>query len=453
MVDRARIRRPPAAIVADVLPRTAVRPELAAGSRRLATHLLVGGVLFLNALVAVELGGWRGARRLITAQLVVPPLPADEHFLEYKNCQLTGINHQLSNVQALLSEAALLRRTAIVRGPCLHPLHNNGVELATTRWSDYRDLDGAVVWARRRISTDVAADAPERHAQRWSPWSWAQPLDGGPIEAEEDADVVDGGGALAVAATRVPWISGERFDRGDVGRASKHNTRVVISSTIITEEEMHSATRPRFIQRYMGNARGGLWSSSWQLASSEYEFKVELPPSAEVARAAALIKASLRGWSRDGSYAALHIRRGDRLKQTKYKAGNRGCPYGGDLARDTSPAAVAEFVAELIGTKDQGAKSSTVLYVMSDERATAYWDELSALFDACCAVVLKRDIDVLADDPASASFLAELRLEDNYKLYEAEKVVFDGASLRVYTFANQKLWPKAPSLSRCEGHS
>ena len=396
----------------------------------------------------------RARRSLLTTISLSPPSPPP-HPHRFKNCPATGINHQLSNLDALLSEAALLRRTPVVHGPCLHKLHNDGITLSETRWSDYRDIDNVVVWARKRIAADVEADSPERlDRSGWFKWSW---FDQNPPPSFENDDESEDDGIGVVRRdvvqrrrTNVPWLSYEAYKKSDVEKANKHNTRILMPSTILTPTEMDDPSQPRFLHRYMGNVKGGLWKNSWQLAESPYEFRVELPPSSEVAKAAALIKATLRGWSADGTYVALHVRRGDRLKQTKYREGQAGCPQGGSLANDTAPDAIARRMKKLLGiTPSLDMSSAKVIYVMSDERGDDHWRPL----ETCCGFNVKRDVNVLADHPAHATLLAELRAKDNYLLYEVEKVVFDGAATRVHTFSNKQLWPNDPALSKCNGHS
>ena len=69
-------------------------------------------------------------------------------YLSYKNSPCNGLNHQIANLRELLADAAELGRVAVVDPPCLITKHNKqlrgkkwrGVKRAWA-WSDYVDLD------------------------------------------------------------------------------------------------------------------------------------------------------------------------------------------------------------------------------------------------------------------------------------------------------------------------
>jgi hypothetical protein len=63
-----------------------------------------------------------------------------DRFLYHKPFGLAGINHQLSNLWALLAEAVYLDRTAIIPPLLLAGHHNNGVPL-NTKWERYIDIN------------------------------------------------------------------------------------------------------------------------------------------------------------------------------------------------------------------------------------------------------------------------------------------------------------------------
>ena len=130
--------------------------------------------------------------------------------------------------------------------------------------------------------------------------------------------------------------------------------------------------------------------------------RVELRPSARVRALAAPVAAALAARA-PGGFAAVHVRRGDRLF--------------GPMRWLTEPAAVRRALRRL------GVADGATVFCLSDEREPAYWRPLAAVYDLVRA----------ADFPAAAALVAA-RPPDNYLLYEVEKAVMRRAAVRLETF-------------------
>ena len=132
-----------------------------------------------------------------------------------------------------------------------------------------------------------------------------------------------------------------------------------------------------------------------------YGFRMR--PSRRVLSLAKPVLAALRARAPVG-FAAVHVRRGDRL--------GLSC-----VERATRPEAVCRRLARL------GVARGATVFVLSDERAPAWWTALESRY----AVVRS------AAFPALARLAAPDGEPDNYLLYEVEKEVMRNADTRVET--------------------
>ena len=130
---------------------------------------------------------------------------------------------------------------------------------------------------------------------------------------------------------------------------------------------------------------------------------VDVPPSNRVAELAAGVVAKL---VRRGGYVAVHLRRGDRLRQ--------------EFEDVLSPAGVRRRLAAL------GVHDGERVFFLSDERDPAFWEELGPHYET----VRSADFRQLAALVAPAAG----RERDNYLLYAVERVVMASAWRRVETF-------------------
>ena len=121
--------------------------------------------------------------------------------------------------------------------------------------------------------------------------------------------------------------------------------------------------------------------------------------------------------ARAEQYAAVHIRRGDRLK-------------GLAVRRLTSPRGVRRCLER------NGVAPGATVFFLSDECDPAYWEALRARYD----LVRYTDFPQLA----ALVHTADGARPDNYLLYEVEKEIMRNASLRVETF---------PGLGRVPAHA
>ena len=138
------------------------------------------------------------------------------------------------------------------------------------------------------------------------------------------------------------------------------------------------------------------------LAGGVPRYGFRMRPAARVLALAEPVLDALRARA-PGGFAAVHVRRGDRL----------ALPL---VRRATQPRAVRRCLARV------GVVPGTTVFVLSDERDPAWW---AALAEQCDAVRS-------ADFPALEALGAPGR-PDNYLLYEVEKAVMRRAARRVET--------------------
>jgi len=109
-----------------------------------------------------------------------------------------------------------------------------------------------------------------------------------------------------------------------------------------------------------------------------------------------------------GAYHAMHVRRGDRLR-------HKASP---NLAEETEPRRIQEVL-------DSNLPAGAIIYIATDESDRGFFDALRSrqrifqFFDF-------PELRELVDSPAP----------DNFLLYAIEKIIFDRAISRIYTFAD-----------------
>ena len=138
--------------------------------------------------------------------------------------------------------------------------------------------------------------------------------------------------------------------------------------------------------------------------------RIELRPSARVL---ALAQPVIAAFGRaDGGFAAVHLRRGDRLF--------------GPMRWLTRPARIRRRLRAL------GVADGATVFFLSDERDPAFWRRLEPYY----RVVRHADFETLTALVAPAA-----PERDNYLLYEAEKAVMRAAPVRVETFPGAQYEP------------
>lgn len=123
------------------------------------------------------------------------------------------------------------------------------------------------------------------------------------------------------------------------------------------------------------------------------------------------------------NYCAIHVRRGDMLSM--------GNVYP-NLDQDTQPDKIREVVSQVM---PKGSK----IYILTNERDKDYFNSL------------KNDYDVFQyfDFPELRE-LVECEQPDNFQLFEIEKLIFENANTKIYTFTHPE-GGKRISLSKHPG--
>jgi hypothetical protein len=136
----------------------------------------------------------------------------------------------------------------------------------------------------------------------------------------------------------------------------------------------------------------------------DFDFDVTLGPSRVVLDCADHVTRHL------GEYHAMHVRRGDKLTESRYP----------NLDRDTRPEAIYKTVS---GVLPRGSR----IYILTDERTPNYFDVLGKEYE----------IFQYFDFPELTQ-LVDGAHPDNFLLYEIEQLLFARAKTRIYTFADPK---------------
>ena len=139
--------------------------------------------------------------------------------------------------------------------------------------------------------------------------------------------------------------------------------------------------------------------------SSRSRARLALPPSAEVVRLARPVIDQLG--AHGAGFAAVHVRRGDRL-------------HGWQWRRRTSFTHVSRMLRRF------GVDAETPVYVLSDERDPRYWAQMQSR----CRLRRYWDFQELADLVSTANGLEP----DNYLLFEVEKEILRHAGVRIGTY-------------------
>ena len=261
-----------------------------------------------------------------------------------------GLDHQFRNLKWLLCEAHMTGRKAVLPPLALDPVHNFGVDSAW-HWETYLDLEGSCL-----IDGGTAYPLPFVNALPARALSTLRLAPGSPLPASaEESELVERRLASSLFLRDVPLP----------GRRAPPRLRGVL--------------RPRL----------------------PLEFR--LRPSQRVSELAKPVAAALS--ARGRAYAAVHVRRGDRLV--------------GPVRRATRPERVASAL------RAQGVPDGGTVFLLTDERDPAYRAALAARYDVVSAKDLPATAALAAEDGATAP--------DNYLLYAVEKAVMAGASIRIET--------------------
>jgi len=123
-------------------------------------------------------------------------------------------------------------------------------------------------------------------------------------------------------------------------------------------------------------------------------------------------------------YCAMHVRRGDKLTEKPYP----------NLDRDTRPEKILETLSGMLP------KGSTI-YIMTNETDRHYFDSLTKHYH----ILQYFDFPELKG-------LIESESPDNFFLYEVEKIIFQKAPRKIYTFSDPSGKPR-PCLTSDVGWS
>ena len=339
-------------------------------------------------------------------------------YLQYSECPThTGINHQLANLRAMIEDAVLLDRIAVIPRPCLSANHNFHREEETgLRWSKYRDLDLCAITVTEDdgVNDDVTRTEGRLRFVYLDDFL-ARTSDSASLPPTAYLDEASHVGA-----------------RGTIGAEE------TLHATWETVLPIAARERWRLVVRDMTGVPGGLYRRRNQQMNAMTAMSISLPQAGRIRRVAddAIM---LLG----DAYIAVHVRRGDRLKQWKYRRGRKQCQNGGSLREDTDPWNITRTLQRIVDdfgdpAMRESRRSKPTVYVMTDEQAAGYFEPLETKFTVRLYPFLQP--------------MVQLHEVDNYLLYEVEKAIFESARLSVHTFANEDLG-HTYYLSKCVGYS
>ncbi len=261
-----------------------------------------------------------------------------------------GMEHQVGNLERLLADAHCSGRLAVLPELRLAARHNLGFD-RPWRWDDYFNL------GESRL-----CDASDER-----PLPLVRSLPPGRLET-------------LVLAPRAHLAAGAPAE--------------LVVRRIRSNSYFHDVPL-RWLARLGGGWRG--------LLPGMPPLVLRLAPSQRVRALARPILDELQ--ARRAGFAAVHVRRGDRLR--------------GPVAYWTAPERIARRLRVL------GVPTGTTVFFHSDERDPAFWRALERIYDVVRSASFPAAAVALPSAPGGP---------DNYLLYEVEKVVARAATVRIETF-------------------
>ena len=276
---------------------------------------------------------------------------------------VTGLNHQASNLACLLREAHACDRRALLPPLLLEPKYNFNIG-REWRWESFFDLRGS------RLVDAAGREHP-----------------------------------LPIAAAPAPATSGLRTLRVPPGAALPPDAG---SYRLVVRRIEH----PQFAVDVPAQALAAL--------------RLRLRAAPQVLALARPVVERLRSLDR-GRFAAVHVRRRDRMREYPRLRRRSDRRYPG---RMTEPARIRERL------QAAGVADGAVLFVFSDERDPAFWNRLRQHYRVF------RELDF----PALAALLSPSGepLPDNYLVYQTALEVMRSAELRIDTLPIRP--PNAPPM-------
>ena len=286
-------------------------------------------------------------------------------YLRYEGVRLpTGMNHQLTNLKWLMREAFECGRLALLPDLVLGAGHNLGSKAGCGTWDKYFDF------GRSRLLGHDGSRHP-------LPLVRALPRR---------------------ALCTVTLGPGMRLP------ASAERAELVVRRVA---GYIHARGIPgNNLRRLLGEVADGSGGIGF-----------DMRPSTRVRALAAAVVADLG--SRYGEFAAVHVRRRDRLSQSVVR-------------RRTEPDAIGRRLAAL------GVRDGATVYFLSDERDPEYWRPLQRRYRVVRYVDYAGLVGLISPDDGSAP--------DNYLLYEVEKAIMRRACVRVETIPSPGVEPADGTL-------
>ncbi len=282
-------------------------------------------------------------------------------YLHYETASpvVAGLNHQVSNLRCLLLEAHATGRLALLPSLHLDPKHNFGVR-RDWKWESYFDMD------KSRLVDPAGRESPLPIADHW-PNAGIRTL------------VLHPGERIPAYARNYPAYPPPRICSSYAGMGAEPPPHLV-----------------RRIKHHVFSRE--VPADDWPAT------ELRLVPSPLVL---ALARSAVQqiGLLDDGRFVAVHIRRGDRLKQ-----------YPGWL---TEPAHIRKCLTE------RRIADGSVVFIASDERAPNFWKPLQEHYRLIRFVDFPR-LEALVSP-------ADGRLPDNYLLYQVERAIMRSAWMRIGT--------------------
>jgi hypothetical protein len=282
-------------------------------------------------------------------------------YLKYEaNGPYVGILHWLSNLKAIIMEAIYLNRIPIITPPLLHPQHNLGIKL-NSPWSKYLNLSQTEVYFRNNEEFELMQ----------KPFMFILDEDFKNLNFGED---------------QVYKIGHEH----EITDAENNNYELIVRS--------------------VDGVKMGWWLRAVPVKIKK-NTRINLKVSDDVLRISKNIIERL-GW-----YAAVHVRRGDRLKRNK------------NLKKFTSPQHIFKTLRDIVPLKAN-------VYILTDERDRNYFNYLREHYK----IYQYFDFDEL-------NVIVSGKEPDNNFLFLIEQRIFENAAKKIETFKWRSYFSESSEMS------
>ena len=299
----------------------------------------------------------------------------------------SGLNHQQSNLKAIITEGLSLGRSVLLRKPTLTRDHNFHRAFKYNMWSDFVSFN-------RSTFTLTYSDKKMRHSGK-------KTCTGRLADCVTDVSEAQLAELVRAPHTVVHYRHGAV--NSTINAAGGLLVRGPAPYAKLVEENRASETHDKvaLVRKLPG----------FPEVLSQYHLKLDLAAPDHVASAVPPVTQWLQTMSSTGKIAVVHVRRGDKIQSRKY------CPK--EMRTATSPQHIAKVLERA------GVPSGSAVYVMSDETDFNHFRPLMDTFNYKIATNIH--FDHLHSLLEGCSYLGQQKGLpcENYLLFAIEKEIIN----------------------------